>query len=906
MSENDSNIYTGIIATKLTPPQIRAELVHRKRLLLKFRQPLGKLVLIAAPAGFGKSSLVMDWLSGSERKYAWLSIDESDNDLRRFFTYLIVAIRTVVPGIGEKILPVLKSPAIPASENILTSLINDLQGFPEDITLVMDDYFFIEEQNVHFALNFFLEHLPRNVHIVIATRVDPLLPLHRMRIRNELTEIREKDLRFTREETREFFLNTMHLQLPDATVTALADRTEGWIAGLQMAAISLQDIHDAQNFVRSFTGSNRYIVDYLIEEVLKRQTPEIQNFLLQTSVLTDFNADLCNAVTGRADAAELLQTIERLHLFLVPLDHRREWYRYHHLFGELLRFRLRQIDPKSIDALHLRASEWYENRKDYHRAISQAMKMKSYERAAELLDSYAVTYVARSELSIFLSLIRNIPNDILFRYPGILIIKAWAQLLSHQLEDPDGIIALIERSFESPSSRYTPETIGEGKSHLLVLKSFIHRLFNRYNEAIETSTEALENIPAGYHLEQGLVKFNLGRVYMKLGYIRKAIRYLHECLGDAVQAGNHYVELAALSHIGYLHSLAGSNYIARKKLEDSVVYAERKGLDGLPAMGYIYYQLGRVLYQLNELGSAQEVLDRALELGLMGNEPEVIYNALITSAWVRIALDRPEEALGLFQQAESNEARRQIKAYDSYIATERIHLSVLLGDFDAVGAWVAERTGDAADGVTIVDELEIMLMIRYYLRTEKLDEVERLSAILCRRADEKERTAACLFGKICLSIVLYRRGSTAEGLEKLAFLLGKASEGGFIRGILNMDVDINPMLIAIVGDSAFPEHIREFAAKLNVVREDKNDRSIQTLPKFVQRISEPLTEREQEVLHYLSKDYSNKDIAATMYISLDTVKTHLKNIYGKLGVASRKEAVGEAKGRGLLHPDGDE
>jgi LuxR family transcriptional regulator, maltose regulon positive regulatory protein len=904
MAEEKSFEISGLIATKLNPPQIRTALVHRKRLFEKLDSSPAKLILVTAPAGFGKSTLVSDWLLGKGGKFGWLSLDEGDNDIRRFFSYLLAAFRSAGNDIGLKVAPFLKSRTLPPSDQLLTYLINDLARNGEEFQLVLDDYYFIEEQFIHSAVNFFLDHMPPNIRLIVSTRIDPMLPVHRMRVRNELIEIRERDLRFTQDETKAFFEQSMNLYLDESSISALTERTEGWIAGLQMAAISLHDMYDSQSFIDSFAGSNRYIVDYLLEEVIKHQNTYLQRFLLETSVLPRFNADLCDTVTGRSDSLEILETLERLHLFLVPLDHKREWYRYHHLFAELLQHRLKHTEPSLFDILHERACRWYEARGDYVMAIGYALKMRNLRRAVELFDMNSVNYLRRSELSEFINTEKKIPEELITHYPGILVSKAWALLLSHQLSDPGPLLMQAEKCLEDPPEYYTDDVIAVIRGQIYVLGSFVHRLHGRLKLAIETSEKALTELKSDRDLERGLLHFNLSRAYMKLGYAGKALHYLESCLEENRRAENYYVLLAVLAHIGYLYAVTESLYTARRKLEEAIRYAEQNNLDGLPAAGYIYYQFGRVLYQLNDLEYAGEMLDRALELGISGMEPDIICNAHVIKAWVYAAENLPEAAAGHIRHAVDFLQRTNMKIFEVDLPTEQIYLALLLGNLGEVDTWVRNLKLDSEKEFTVINEQQMIIAIRYYIRTESYDDATSMTDLLYRWADERGRNAVRLMAETFRTLIQYKTGLISFGVESIAEILDRASKGGYIRGLLNLMSDLKPLISEIQYNTDLNPETRTFAENLIQLADRTTGlKEVPKVPKFAQRLTEPLTEREQEVLYYLSMDYSNKEIAGKMFISLDTVKTHLKNLYGKLGANSRKEAVENAKRTKILLRD---
>ena len=426
------------MVTKLFVPPTRAELVHRPGLIELLNNGLNrKLTLLSAPAGFGKTTLVSHWvehlqinneIGGQPIKVAWLSLDGDDNDPVRFLTYLIAAlnqIKDIETKLGQGALSMLQSPQPPPPNTVLISLINELAAIPEKIVFVLDDYHLIKEDPIHQALVFLLENMPPQLHLVIATRQDPSLSMGRLHARDQVTEIRAADLRFTSSEAAEFLNQVMGLNLSSRDIAELETRTEGWVAGLQLAAISMQGRQDREGFIKSFTGSHRLVLDYLIEEVLVQQPESIQNFLLQTSILNRLTGSLCDALTGRDNGQQILETLERANLFIVPLDNERHWYRYHHLFADLLRQHLRQIQLDQIQELHYRASEWYKQNGFTEEAIEHSLRAKDFNRAANLIEELADDVWQRGEHTKLRRWLDGLPIESVFSNPYLCILHAW-------------------------------------------------------------------------------------------------------------------------------------------------------------------------------------------------------------------------------------------------------------------------------------------------------------------------------------------------------------------------------------------------------------------------------------------------------------------------------------------------
>src|SRR5438477_11418746 len=419
---------TPILATKLYLPRLRPNVVFRPRLLERLNEGVHrKLTLIAAPAGFGKTTLVSAWVAGLDQQVAWLSLDEGDNDPARFLAYLVADLQTIAATIGEGVLDVLQSSQPPPPEAILTALLNEITTLPDDFVLVLDDYHVIDAKPVDLALTYLVEHLPPQMHLVIATREDPQLPLARLRARGHLTELRAADLRFTASEAAEFLNQVMGLSLSVADVARLSDHTEGWIAGLQLAALSMQGHQDVPGFIRAFAGDHRYIVEYLVEEVLQRQPEAVRSFLLHTSIHDRLSGPLCDAVTGQEEGNARLEALERGNFFVVPLDDKRHWYRYHHLFAEVLSAHLMAERPDQVSTLHRRASEWYEHNGSAADAIRHALAAKDFARAASLVELAVPAMLRSRQEATLLDWLKVLPDEVLRCRPVLSV--AYAHVL---------------------------------------------------------------------------------------------------------------------------------------------------------------------------------------------------------------------------------------------------------------------------------------------------------------------------------------------------------------------------------------------------------------------------------------------------------------------------------------------
>ena len=466
---------TPILATKLYIPPPRAKVVIRPRLIGQLNTGLSagcKLTLISASAGFGKTTLISNWLASIKRQAAWLSLDEGDNDPTRFLIYVVSALQTIAPNVGEGLLDILQSSQPPPIEAILTTLLNEIAAIADNFIFVLDDYHMLDSKTVDNALTFLLEHQPPQMHLVITTREDPNLPLTRLRVHDQLTELRAADLRFTPSEAAEFLSQVMEINLSAEEVVILENRTEGWVAGLQLAALSMRGHQDVHGFIQAFAGDHQYIADYLVEEVLKRQPETIRNFLLQTAILYRLNGPLCDAVTGQTGGKARLETLQRGNFFLIPLDDKRHWYRYHHLFADVLRMHLMAEQPDQVPALHRRASEWYKQNGLAADAIHHALAGGDFERAADLIELAIPEMRRRKQEATVLGWLKSLPNELLHCRPVLSVYYAGALLFSGDLEGVevrlrdaerwlDNIANIGERT-EAASAKTSPEVLPTG------------------------------------------------------------------------------------------------------------------------------------------------------------------------------------------------------------------------------------------------------------------------------------------------------------------------------------------------------------------------------------------------------------------------------------------------------------
>ncbi|MEO8971460.1 MAG: AAA family ATPase, partial [Ktedonobacteraceae bacterium] len=735
---------TPILATKLYLPRLRPNVVSRPRLIERLNEGLHrKLTLIAAPAGFGKTTLVSAWVARCDRQVAWLSLDAGENDPTLFLTYLVAALQTIAPTIGEEVLGVLQSPQPPPTESMLTALLNEITTLPDHFVLVLDDYHVIDTKAVDQALTYLVEHLPPQMHLVIATREDPQLPLARLRARSHLTELRAADLRFTASEASAFLSQVMGLSLSAEDIAALEDHTEGWIAGLQLAALSMQGHQDVSGFIQAFAGDHRYIVDYLVEEVLQRQPAPVRSFLLQTSILDRLNGPLCDAVTSQEEGNARLEALERGNFFVVPLDDRRHWYRYHHLFGDVLSAHLLAEQPDQAATLHRRASAWYEQHGSANDAIRHALEAFDFERAAGLIE-LAVPAMRRSrqETTAF-GWLKALPDELLRTRPVLSVYYAGALLMSGEIEGVEARLRDAEQSGglseQSGGLLDTKTDIGVSSA----LASSAETCPEQSRRMVVVDEEEFRHLPGQIAVYRAAIALALGDVASTMKYARRVLDLVPEddhllrgsaagflglaywTSGDLEAAHRSYAEcMARIQKAGYLSDAIGSSFaladirISQGRLREAMRTYER-GLQlateqsAIPLRGAADMHVGMSELHLerDDVDAATQHLLRSKELGELAGLPQNRYRWRVAMARIRKAQGDLDGALDLLGEAE----RLYIGDFSPNvrpIAALVTRVWVAQGRVGEAFDWARERGLSVSDDLSYLREFEHITLAR--------------------------------------------------------------------------------------------------------------------------------------------------------------------------------------------------
>lgn len=893
---------TPLLETKLYLPRPRAGSVPRPRLAERLDGGVAaKLILVSAPAGFGKTTLLAEWLgqgSGSRDAplAAWLSLDRGDNEPGRFWTYVIAALRTVASGIGESEVALLASPQPPPITILLTTLLNEVGGLRDDVVLVLDDYHLIESREIHDAIEFLVDNAPPNLHVLIASRADPAIPLARLRARGDLVEVRAADLRFTAEEAAGYLNGAMGLHLTAADVAALDERTEGWIAALQLAALSMQGRDDVGDFISGFRGDDRYIVDYLAEEVLHRQPAGVRDFLLRTSLLGRLNGALCDAVLDQSGGRVMLETLDRANLFVVPLDDRREWYRYHHLFADVLRARLSDESPELVQGLHRRASDWYAANGDRYEAIRHAMLAEDFGRAADLVE-LVMPALRRDRLEgQFRRWLEMLPEDQLLARPVLSNGFAGALLSTGETEGVEQHLLDAERWLDTEADTTGMVVVVEEEFRRLPAWIAIHRAglalqTGHPDETMLHARRALSLLEESDDLGRGAAHALTGLASWGSGDIETGLEAYVECLGNMQRAG-HFADVMGVSiAVADLQTTQGRLREAVRTFEKALDLNPQSG-PVLRGTGDMYVGLSVLHFERSELLVAKELLLRSDELG------EHLSLAQNPYRW-RVAMARIMEIEGDAAGAERllDEAERVYVGDFSPavhpVPAVRARLWIRQGRLADATQWAEQRGLSALDDLAYVHEYEHVTLVRLLLARQEvegtgdlLNDASELLARLLADAEAGKRAGSVIEILTLQALALARSGGFAAARGPLERALDLGEPENYVRTF----VDEGHPMVALLRSVEPESRYRSYVERLLHACDGSEDRTAPT-----QDLVDPLSQRELVVLRLLGTELTGPEIARELVVSLNTVRTHTKNIYAKLGVTSRRAACRRAE-----------
>jgi LuxR family maltose regulon positive regulatory protein len=942
-----------LLTTKLTIPPTRPELVPRPRLIERLNAGIrGKLTLISAPAGFGKTTLLSEWVGLCGQPIAWVSLEQGDNDPVRFWAYCIAALQRTQArssgttktapseaetveaqtAVGAAALAMLRSARPPSTEAILTTLINDVAAITDDFGLVLDDYHAIDAQSIHAGLAFLLDHLPPQMHVVIASRSDPPLPLARLRTRGQLTELRAADLLFTPDEAATFLNDVMGLGLSAGDVAALETRTEGWIAGLQVAALSMQGRRDVSGFIAAFTGSHRYVLDYLAEEVLQQQPESVQAFLLQTAILDRLSGPLCEAVMGidksanlqicksanqRADdlsicrldnlsGQAMLEYLEDANLFVVPLDDERRWYRYHHLFADLLRSQLRRSQPDLIPTLHRRASAWYEQDGLIGAAVQHALAAGDVERAARLIEGNALAMMDHGELTTVVGWLDALPEAVVRSRPWLCISHAWALTYTGQLDGVEPRLQDAERALAGTG--VAGETSARRiAGHVAAMRAYVAASEGEATQAIALGRQALEHLPERDTTARAFAAAVLGSGYRHSGDLAAAADAIAEVIATSRRAGDRHMAILAGCNLAATRMLQGQLHRAAATFREALEVADRltgRGGHRLPFAGLPLTGLATVLRERNELEEAERLASEGVALSKQWGQAEVLMHGYAELAQVRHVRGDRDGAREAMEDAIRIARDLSTWTAASLRATQaRLHL--MQGPLASAARWAQESGLDANDVPGFQRAAEYLVLARVLIAQDRLDPALELLARLLQVVEAAGAMGYVIEALSLQALALHARGDAEQALEALARALSLAEPEDYVRTFVDAGEPMAELLCKAARRGVALDYAKRLleASSADGSRFQVSGSGLGGVPapaRHETALVEPLSERELEVLRLVAAGLSNREIADELIVAVGTVKKHTHNVFGKLGVRSRTQAILRAKELNLI------
>jgi LuxR family maltose regulon positive regulatory protein len=893
-----------LLETKLFAPRRRRQLVLRNRLVERLTRALeAKLTLVSAPPGFGKTTLVAEWLAETHVDAAWLSLDPGDNR-QTFWSYLVAALQTVQPGIGESTAALLQSPQPPPIESLLATLLNEVTALntrPGDLVLVLDDYHVIDDGAIHAGIAFLLDHLPPKLHVVVVSRADPPLPLARLRVRGQLVEIRAIDLRFSSDEALAYFNDTMGLRLTSADVAALEARTEGWIAALQLAALSMQRRDDPRSFIADFAGDDRHVVDYLVEEVLERQPADIRDFLRQTAILDRLSGPLCDAVTGLDNGNARLEALDRANLFVVQFDNRRHWWRYHHLFAEVLRTRLLEEQPELAANLHRRASEWFADNAEPAQAIHHALAAHDDRRAAELIERAARATLRGYRPAVLVEWLAALQPDLVRTRPVLGAYYAFALLGLGELDAAEVLLRDVERCLDGTSDSDSEMVVvdeAELRSvpgMIALAWAFRAQALGDVATTLELARCAHDLMPEGDHVWRAGAGVLLALAYWMTGDLETAQSVHDAGVADLVRSGDVRLAISAVYDGGELRKARGRLIDAKQSYERAFQLADQQSGPAIPGLGDLHLGLSDLYLEWDDLDAARSHLQLAEDLGRRAPLPQTPARSRVALARLRRAEGDLDGASELLEQAQRLYLRSPVPEIRP-IGAVQARLWLAQGRLEEALAWARREQLSQDDELDYAREFAHITLARALLARAAHDRDRRAGtdalALLGRLLAGTEahgRAGSTLDILLGLALAHRVRGDTASAVAAVGRAVVLAEPHGYVRTFVDEGEPMRDLLRHLVAGGVGGAYARRLLGAF--------EQPAQATPKG---LAEALTPREVEILRLVAVGMRNQEIAEQLVISLPTVKRHIANTYAKLSASHRTEAIARAQSLGVL------
>jgi LuxR family maltose regulon positive regulatory protein len=871
-----------LLATKLYIPSLHPQIIQRQSILELMNAGLSiekRLILLCAPAGYGKTTLVCEWLQ--EIAHAcWISLEKGDNDPRRFFSYLVAALQTALPGIGSQAQTLLNAPQLPPLQAVLSSLLNDLAQAQSKTVIVLDDYHSIHASQIHEGITFLLDHLPPEVHFVITTRSDPALPLHRYRSRGQLVEIRADDLRFTTDEIYAFIRDIAGISLSVSDIATLESRTEGWAAGLQMAALSLRKKPNSSEFIQGLAGSNRYILDYLMEEVLKNQTPDVQHFLMETAILDRLCPSLCDALhqVHEGSSQQVLQYLEHENLFVIPLDDEGYWYRYHHLFQDLLLMRLKQTPSERIQTLHRSAANWYETNGWISEAVQHYIQGEDFERGADLVEQHTLQLFAQGKLDQLMGWIQKLPADFAARRPWLSIHQAWVMAFAGKNSEAE---SLIQNVIDVSAAK---DPLPEERKKLWMEIHGIRALISITSGDIQKVLASGDLMEAETHPDhlfaRSVILWSHGFAWRMQGKIDKSISAFREVLQIGKQINNLWTLSTSYADLGMVLRLSGKLQEAEATYREGLKVMEQSDAGGLGFVGRLESFLANVLYEKNELDEAMQLVNTSIAHNEMWSNPNHVAHAYWTKSRILFGrnADSIEEALDKAETAASHPA--VVSTLRTGVDALRVRFWLKEGRLNDAAQWMESHPLDRDASQQNMEAFEMLVLthVRILLAHENIPAAWKLLEELEPSAGDERRNNTLIEILTLKSLAATSRASTLTSLESALSL-------GIPQGYRRVFLDEGPKLKLL---------LESLQGCTKLVEQLTGSKEAQ------QKVDRLLTARELDILRGMAEGLSNKEIGQKLFISAGTVKAHSAAIYRKLDVANRTGAIARAKDLGLV------
>ena len=904
-----------VLDTKLHVPRLRPSVVARARLAARLDEGCrGGLVVVSAPAGFGKTTVICDWVvarQGGDRDVgvAWLSLDEGDNDLARFLTFLVLAVRTTSSQVGEQVLARLRSAQPVPTDEVLTTVLNEVAELPRDVVLVLDDFHVIDSEEVDQAMVFLIEHLPPQLRVVIATREDPRMPLARWRARGVLTELRAADLRFTLGETAEFLSAVMRLDLLPEDVASLEARTEGWIAGLQLAGLHLQGRADPAEAVRTFAGSHRFVFDYLMEEVLAHLMESERRFLLQSSILDRMTAELCEVVTGQGASGRMLERLERANLFIVALDDRRQWYRYHHLFAEVLRVRLHAEYPEHMGVLHRRASDWLAANGMYSEAVGHALSADDYERAAGLLERSGEAVEDGSHVGAWFTHAQALPDGLIRARPTLAVWYAYALIGRGDLEAAGTYVADADRLLATSSSPaghagpVEPEDRRSLLARIAVARAYLAQAHGDTAATVSHARRALELVPEAEPARRDQATALLGMASLARGDLEEVDRVFTAVTTRLLAAGDIADAIDTVCLLAEVRTLMGHLRRAVDAVEQLQAIVAEREVSPPPEMAELYRARAELDLARGDLAAAAEHLSQSQQFGQLRQMPVWRYRWQVAQAQLRWAQGDPRAALGFLDEAGRLFVRTPMPDLRP-VAAIRARIWAGEGRVGDALSWARERGLSIDDDLDFLREYEHLTVARILIADAgrgdapaATDDALALLDRLLPAALDGSRLGSAIEILVAQAVAHQARGSRPQALAALERALALGEAEGYVQVFVDQGPPVAGLLRELAAHGSTPGSAAHVLAAFPESGDGEDPSGTGTLGP-----SPPLSSREVEVLRYIAAGLSNQEIATRLYVSKYTVKAHARTIYDKLDAHSRTAAVARARKLGILPP----